>query len=319
MNSQNKICLFLLFFFTINVFCQTKIATLPKTYTAYKTNISINIDGKVNESIWNKVNWSSNFIDIEGEKDPKYQTKIKIIWDEDFFYILADIKEPHIWGNINKKDAVIYLNNNFEIFIDPDGDTHNYYEIEINALNTIYNHYTKNFNTKVIVYGEKGTGKTYLILNSIARAIDMGYSVIFYDSEAAVDRELMKKFGIDTTKVNYQPCNTVQEFRQSVTTITSKMQEVKRAGGETPKVMIILDSAGNLATAKEIDDAKKIYNKLIKINSNDVRSYYGLFNLNINNRIYFKRKLKNLCIEIYKIEYSENEILKIINYFLKKK
>jgi len=34
------------------------------------------------------------------------------------------------------------------------------------------------------------------------------------------------------------------------------MQEVKRAGGEVPKVMIILDSAGNLATAKEIDDAK---------------------------------------------------------------
>ena len=33
---------------------------------------------------------------------------------------------------------------------------------QINALNTIYNHYTKNFNTKVIVYGEKGTGKTYL-------------------------------------------------------------------------------------------------------------------------------------------------------------
>jgi hypothetical protein len=34
------------------------------------------------------------------------------------------------------------------------------------------------------------------------------------------------------------------------------MQEVKRAGGETPKIMIILDSAGNLATAKEIEDAK---------------------------------------------------------------
>jgi len=84
----------------------------------------------------------------------------------------------------------------------------------------------------------------------------MGYSVIFYDSEAAVDRELMKKFGIDTNKVNYQPCNTVQDFRTSITTITSKMQDVKRAGGKTPKIMIILDSAGNLATNKEIDDAK---------------------------------------------------------------
>ena len=34
------------------------------------------------------------------------------------------------------------------------------------------------------------------------------------------------------------------------------MQEVKRAGGEVPKIMIILDSAGNLATMKEIEDAK---------------------------------------------------------------
>ena len=111
-------------------------------------------------------------------------------------------------------------------------------------------------NRSCSVAGPSGTGKTYLILNSIARAIEMGYSVIFYDSEAAVDREIMKKFGIDTTKVNYQPVNTVQEFRTSVTSITAKMQEVKRSGGEVPKIMIILDSAGNLATAKEIEDAK---------------------------------------------------------------
>ena len=65
----------------------------------------------------------------------------------------------------------------------------------------------------------------------------------------------MIKFGIDIKKVNYQPINTVQEFRTSVTTITKKMQEIKRAGGEIPKLMIILDSAGNLATQKEIDDA----------------------------------------------------------------
>ena len=111
-------------------------------------------------------------------------------------------------------------------------------------------------NRSCSVAGPSGTGKTYLILNSVKEAIDMGYSVIFYDSEAAVDKTLMEKFGIDTTKVNYQPINTVQEFRTSVTTITQKMQEIKRSGGKTPKVMIILDSAGNLATAKEIEDAR---------------------------------------------------------------
>ena len=105
------------------------------------------------------------------------------------------------------------------------------------------------------IAGPSGTGKTFLMLNTVREAILKGYKVIYYDSEAAVDKEQMEKFGIDTSQVNYQPTNTVQDF-QSVTTITAKMQEVKRAGGQTPKVMIILDSAGNLATNKEIDDAK---------------------------------------------------------------
>ena len=34
------------------------------------------------------------------------------------------------------RDAVIYHDNDFEVFIDPDGDNHLYYELEINALGT---------------------------------------------------------------------------------------------------------------------------------------------------------------------------------------
>ena len=110
-------------------------------------------------------------------------------------------------------------------------------------------------NRSCSIAGPSGTGKTFLTLNSVREAINMGYYVIYYDSEAAVDKDQMVKFGIDVTKVNYQPVNTVQAFRTSVTSITQKMQEVKRKGGEIQKIMIILDSAGNLATQKEIDDA----------------------------------------------------------------
>lgn len=110
-------------------------------------------------------------------------------------------------------------------------------------------------NRSCSIAGPSGTGKTFLVLNSVREAIEMGYNVVYYDSEAAVDREQMEKFGIDTSKVNYQPVNTVQEFRQSVTTLTKRMQDAKRNGAELPKIMIILDSAGNLATQKEIDDA----------------------------------------------------------------
>lgn len=110
-------------------------------------------------------------------------------------------------------------------------------------------------NRSCSVAGPSGTGKTYLMLNTVRQAIQMHYNVIYYDSEAAVDKDQMEKFGIDTSKVNYQPVNTVQEFRTSVTKITQKMQEIKRAGGEIPKILMVLDSAGNLATQKEIDDA----------------------------------------------------------------
>lgn len=100
------------------------------------------------------------------------------------------------------------------------------------------------------------TGKTFLLLNGIKRAQDLGYSIIFYDSENAVDLDLVEKFGIDPRRFRYEPCNTVQEFRSSVTALTDILIEQKNKGVEIPKILIALDSAGNLATQKEIDDAK---------------------------------------------------------------
>lgn len=126
------------------------------------------------------------------------------------------------------------------------------------------------------VAGPSGTGKTFLMLNTVRELVNKGYNVIYYDSEAAVDKELMKKFGIDTTKINYQPVNTVQEFRTSVTTITKKMQDAKRNGVELPKIAIILDSAGNLATQKEIDDAASGSDKADMTRSKVLKSIFRI-------------------------------------------
>lgn len=113
----------------------------PRTYTAQKTQETITIDGKVSESAWQNAKWSQSFIDIEGDKTPKYDTKMKMIWDDTYLYIYAELNEPHVWGTLKQRDTVVFYNNDFEVFIDPDGDTHNYYEIEVNALNTIWDLY----------------------------------------------------------------------------------------------------------------------------------------------------------------------------------
>jgi hypothetical protein len=115
---------------------QSKKEIIPNNYIAYQTSSAIKIDGEGNDASWNKVAWSQPFIDIEGENKPTYNTQVKMLWDETYFYILAKIEEPHVWANLKQKDTIIFYNNDFEVFIDPDGDTHNYYELELNALNT---------------------------------------------------------------------------------------------------------------------------------------------------------------------------------------
>ena len=122
--------------FSLMSCAQSNKEIIPNSYVAYQTSSAIKIDGEDNDISWSKVEWSQSFIDIEGEKTPTYNTQVKMLWDETYFYILAKIEEPHVWANLKQKDTIIFYNNDFEVFIDPDGDTHNYYELELNALNT---------------------------------------------------------------------------------------------------------------------------------------------------------------------------------------
>lgn len=110
----------------------------PRVYIANKAVDQFSIDGKPDEVSWAKSTWSDLFIDIEGKKTPRHNTRMKMTWDEKNLYLYAELSEPHIWANLKQKDTIIFYNNDFEIFIDPDGDTHNYYEFEMNALNTIW-------------------------------------------------------------------------------------------------------------------------------------------------------------------------------------
>ncbi len=114
-----------------------------RNYVIYQTISEINIDGKPDETSWQKAEWSEYFQDIEGDLKPapKYQTRFKMLWDNQNLYILAELEEPHIWAYYNIQDQIVFHENDFEIFIDPTRDTHNYYEFEINAQNTLFDLY----------------------------------------------------------------------------------------------------------------------------------------------------------------------------------
>ncbi len=119
-------------------FPEPAIAWRPRHYVAHRSDAPIVIDGKITESSWRKVPWTEDFLDIEGPagRVPRFRTRTKMLWDDKFFYVAADMEEPAVWATLRQRDAVIYHDNDFEIFIDPDGDTHEYYELEVNALGT---------------------------------------------------------------------------------------------------------------------------------------------------------------------------------------
>jgi hypothetical protein len=112
----------------------------PATYVCYRTEQPLSIDGIDEETAWSKAPWTDPFVDIEGDLKPKptHNTQVKMLWDKDYFYFYAKIEEPHIWATLKQRDTVIFYDDDFEIFIDPDGDGHNYYELEVNAFNTLW-------------------------------------------------------------------------------------------------------------------------------------------------------------------------------------
>ncbi len=111
-----------------------------RSYLCYRTPESPHIDGRLTEAAWRAAAWSEPFVDIEGDRrpPPSWRTRVKMLWDDRYFYIGAELEEPHVWATLTQRDAVIYQDNDFEVFIDPDGDTYNYFELEINALGTVW-------------------------------------------------------------------------------------------------------------------------------------------------------------------------------------
>jgi len=113
---------------------------MPRGYVCERAVRPPVIDGLLDDPAWQAAPWTEHFVDIEGyvRPLPPFATRAKMLWDDRFFYVGAWLEEPQVWATLSQRDSVIFQDNDFEVFCDPDGDNHNYYEIEINALNTVW-------------------------------------------------------------------------------------------------------------------------------------------------------------------------------------
>ena len=72
--------------------------------------------------------------------------------------------------------------------------------------------------------------------------------MLFYDSEFGSPQSYFENFGIDTSRVLHTPIANVEELKFD---LINQLEEIS----EEDKVIIVIDSIGNLASKKELEDA----------------------------------------------------------------
>ena len=98
------------------------------------------LDGDLNKAFWQQGEWIDDFHDIEGDSRPKpaKPTRVKLLWDDEALYVGAELTDDTIWATVQNRDELIFVDNDFEIFLAPQDTSHRYFEIEMNAYNAVW-------------------------------------------------------------------------------------------------------------------------------------------------------------------------------------
>lgn len=108
------------------------------------------------------------------------------------------------------------------------------------------------------ISGPSQSGKTLICKKIIASAQQVGYFAAVFDTEVAVDGMGAEAIGIDPKRVKHYPVETVEQCRNQIVRWLDNVIAYKKANPSKPVKMIgIIDSLGNLASTKELEDAAK--------------------------------------------------------------
>ena len=82
-----------------------------KHYEVHRASKPIVIDGKLDDKDWKKAPWTDDFVDIEGpdkKPNPRFKTHAKMLWDDNYLYIAAELEEPDVKAALTQHDALSF-------------------------------------------------------------------------------------------------------------------------------------------------------------------------------------------------------------------
>lgn len=104
-------------------------------YTAYRVAEPLKLDGKLDAASWRLAPRSPRFVDLITGQPTIHDTRAAVLWDDSYLYVGFWVEEPFVEAKLTERDALIWSENDIEVFV---AGADAYYELEINALGTIY-------------------------------------------------------------------------------------------------------------------------------------------------------------------------------------
>jgi len=112
-------------------------------------------------------------------------------------------------------------------------------------------------NRITVLAGPPQCGKSYLCYNIARNAQKEGYNIIYIDTEFSIEKHEMEKFGINISEDRLMliRSNKVEDLKIMLTQLLDNLKTQKQDGVDIGKTIIFLDSIGQLASNKEVEDA----------------------------------------------------------------
>ncbi|HEY5376714.1 MAG TPA: carbohydrate-binding family 9-like protein [Polyangiaceae bacterium] len=117
------------------------------------STVKIKLDGKLDEPAWQSAATTGPLVDVgtgEVNKTSKVNGDVKVLWSEEGMYVGFSVADTDIIGGFKKdeKDPHLWTKDTVEIMVDPegDGDNKDYYEIQINPQNLVFDSQFDDYN-----------------------------------------------------------------------------------------------------------------------------------------------------------------------------
>ena len=121
----------------------TRIPTL--SVEKLEPGVSIKLDGKLDEPAWKTAASTGPLVDVRtGESNQAFPVngEVKVLWSDAGIYVAFSVADTDMIGGFKKgeQDPHLWTKDTVEMMVDPDGDGDNkdYYEIQINPQNLVF-------------------------------------------------------------------------------------------------------------------------------------------------------------------------------------